>query len=57
MPRGFIMLVFGRHQTESLVLVTGLEGGLLLGEEVFAVVGTPATAEHTVRCFMSLFIL
>ena len=40
--------IFGSHQAKGFVLVASLEGGLLFGNEVFAVVGAPAPAEHAV---------
>ena len=42
--RGRVLgFVLGGDKAKRLVLVAGLEGGLLLGNEVFAIVGAPPT--------------
>src|ERR1035441_2214825 len=45
------VFVSGGDEADRFFLVAGLEGGLLFGDEVFAIVGAPATAEHPVTVF------
>src|SRR5882724_5561120 len=47
----FCVLVAGGDDAIGFVLVAGLEGFLFLGGEVFAVVNSPRTEEHTVALF------
>jgi len=43
-----LRFVFGGNEPVGFGLVAGLEASLLLGDEVFAIVGAPPTAEHPV---------
>ena len=47
----FLGFIFGGDKAERLVLVAGFEGGLRFGDEVFAIIGAPATAEHPESVF------
>src|SRR5882724_3252944 len=47
----FCVLVAGGDDAIGFVLVAGLEGFLFLGGEVFAVINSPRTEEHTVALF------
>jgi len=49
--RRVLSFVLGCNEAVGLVLVAGFEGGLLFGDEVFAIKGAPVTAEYPITAF------